>query len=106
MSKSCGVNSRPTGPGSSIPCGTEVIYSATVSATIRGNTLTLSTRLSVFFLTTLGLVLIGFSAVFFLLAKTYVHRQTNAQLESAINTLVAAVEIAPDGVEWEPAQRS
>jgi len=68
--------------------------------------LTLSTRLSVFFLTMLGLVLIGFSTVFFLLARTYVHRQTEAQLESAINTLVAAVELAPDGVEWEPTQRS
>jgi signal transduction histidine kinase len=68
--------------------------------------LTLSTRLSVFFLTMLGLVLIGFSAVFFLLARTYVHRQTEAQLESAVNTLVAAVEIAPDGVEWEPTQRA
>jgi signal transduction histidine kinase len=68
--------------------------------------LTLSTRLSVFFLTMLGLVLIGFSTVFFFLAMTYMRRQTDAQLESAINTLVAAVELAPDGVEWEPSQRS
>ena len=68
--------------------------------------MTLRTRLSVFLLTLLGVVLIGFSAAFFFIAKNYIQRQATERLDSAMNTLVAAVEISPDGVEWEPDQRA
>jgi signal transduction histidine kinase len=68
--------------------------------------LTLTARLSLFFLTTLGLVLIGFSAGFYYLARTYLHRQTGEGLDAAINTLIAATEIRAGEVEWEPAERT
>jgi signal transduction histidine kinase len=67
--------------------------------------MTLSTRLSLFFLTTLALVLVGFSITLYLLARMYLHRQSEERLEAALNTLVAAVEVGPGGVEWEPTER-
>jgi heavy metal sensor kinase len=66
---------------------------------------TLTTRLSVFFLGTLGLVLAGFSALLYGLAHTYLHRQLDDRLGAALNTLAAAAEISPQGVEWEPHER-
>jgi two-component system, OmpR family, sensor kinase len=66
----------------------------------------LSTRLSLFFLGALGLVLVGFSTSLYALASKYLHRQADERLEAALNTLVAAAEFGPDGVEWEPKERS
>ena len=54
--------------------------------------MTLTTRLSVFFLTMLGLVLAGFSITLYLLARSHLHRQIQDRLEAGLNTLVAAVE--------------
>ncbi|HEV3162450.1 MAG TPA: ATP-binding protein [Isosphaeraceae bacterium] len=66
----------------------------------------LSTRLSLFFLGALGLVLVGFSTSLYLLASKYLHRQADERLEAALFTLAAAAEVGPDGVEWEPQERS
>jgi signal transduction histidine kinase len=59
-----------------------------------------------FFLGTLAVVLVGFSITLYLLAKFHLHRQADERLESALNTLVAAAEVGPDGVEWESRDRS
>jgi len=67
--------------------------------------MTLTNRLSLFFLATLALVLFGFSATLYFLARSYLDRQSEERLEAALNTLVAAVEFRPDGLEWEPAER-
>jgi signal transduction histidine kinase len=67
---------------------------------------TLTARLLLFSLVTLGLVLGGFSAAVWLLARGYLHRQADDRLEAAANTLVAACEVGPEGVEWEPRERS
>jgi heavy metal sensor kinase len=67
---------------------------------------TLTTRLSLFFLGALGVVLAGFSVGLYLLADAHLHRQVDERLEAALHTLVAAVEVRPDCVEWEPEQRS
>ncbi len=67
--------------------------------------MTLTTRLSVFFLAMLALVLAGFSVTLFLLARAYLEKQSEERLDAALNTLVAAVEVGPDAVEWEPDQR-
>ncbi|HEY2910160.1 MAG TPA: ATP-binding protein [Gemmataceae bacterium] len=67
--------------------------------------MTLTARLSWFFLTTLAAVLMTFSAVLEFLADRHLHRQLDDRLESAGRTLAAAVEIEPDGVEWEPTGR-
>jgi heavy metal sensor kinase len=66
----------------------------------------LATRLSLFFQVLLAVVLVGFSATLYLLARTYLHRQAEERLEAAVNTLIAAAEIREDGVEWEPSERT
>lgn len=66
----------------------------------------LSTRLSLFFLGALALVLLGFSAALYAMASSYLHRQVDERLEAILNTLVAAAEVGPHGVEWEPQERT
>jgi signal transduction histidine kinase len=65
----------------------------------------LSTRLSLFFIVSLSVVLAGFSIALYLLASKYLYRQLDERLEAALNTLAAAAEITPAGVEWEPHER-
>jgi heavy metal sensor kinase len=67
--------------------------------------MSLTARLSLFFLAALAAVLGGFSAVLYLLARGHFDYQASERLESALNTLVAVAEVGPDGVEWETAQR-
>jgi heavy metal sensor kinase len=65
----------------------------------------LTARVSAFLLVTLAVVLAGFSAGLYLLARTYLHRQLDERLEAALDTLAAVAEIQDDHVEWEPDQR-
>jgi heavy metal sensor kinase len=74
-------------------------------ATSRDDPVTLTTRLNLFFAATLAVVLAGFSTSLYLLARYQLHEETNARLDAALHTLIAAVEMSPDGVEWEPDQR-
>ena len=69
-------------------------------------TLSLSTRLMLFFLSSLAIVLLGFSLALYLMASRYLHRQVDERLEAVLNTLLAATETAPGGVEWEPHERT
>lgn len=73
---------------------------------LRLRPLPLATRLSVFFLTMIGLVLIGFSATFYYVAGEFLQRQVEDQATATINALTAAVEIVPQGVEWESTGRA
>ncbi len=67
--------------------------------------MTLTTRLSVYSMAALTVVLAGFSTTLYLLSRTYLSRQVDEHLEAALSTLVAAAEIGPDGFEWEPNAR-
>lgn len=67
--------------------------------------MTLTARLSWFSLGALAAVLAGFSVSLYLLARTYLERQAEDRLEATLNTLVAAAEVGPGGVEWEPKER-
>ncbi len=67
--------------------------------------MSLASRVTVFFLATLATVLAGFSCGLYLLAWRYLHRQVDERLEAALNTMVAAAEVTPLGVEWEPEER-
>jgi signal transduction histidine kinase len=66
----------------------------------------LSTRLSIFFLATVAVILAGFSAMLYAVASEYLHRQADERLEAALNTLEAAAEFSDGGLEWEPEERS
>lgn len=68
--------------------------------------MTLATRISLFFLATLAVVLIGFSAALYTMATFYLDRQTNARLDAALQSLTAAAEIENGRLEWEPHNRS
>jgi signal transduction histidine kinase len=67
--------------------------------------MSLTTRLSAYFLTALALVLLGFSTVLYLLVRRHLVDQTNQRLETAMQTIIAAVEVHADDVEWEPLER-
>lgn len=67
--------------------------------------MTLTTRLTVFALTALAVVLAGFSTALYLVASDHLHRRADERLTAAASVLVAAAEVKPDGVEWEPAER-
>jgi signal transduction histidine kinase len=58
-----------------------------------------------FFLIALALVLAGFSVALYVLARVHLHRQATQRLDAALGALTAAVEVNPEGLEWEPAQR-
>jgi heavy metal sensor kinase len=60
--------------------------------------MTLTTRLSLFFLSALGLLLAGFSATLYLWAQSYLYEQADDRLDAALKTLSAVAEIGPDGV--------
>lgn len=65
----------------------------------------LATRVSLFFLGSLAVILAGFSSALYLLASRHLHDQLDRQVASALATLTAVVEIKDDGVEWEPHER-
>ena len=67
--------------------------------------MTLTTRLSLFFLAALATVLATFSVALYLLAHRHLHRQLDDRLAASAHTLAAAAEVEPDGVEWEPHNR-
>jgi signal transduction histidine kinase len=67
--------------------------------------MSLSARLSLFFLAALAAVLLGFSASLYLLGRSYLGRQLDVHLEKALDTLEAAVDVETDGLEWEPEDR-
>ncbi|MBX9656037.1 HAMP domain-containing histidine kinase [bacterium] len=67
--------------------------------------MTLTNRLLFFFLATLACVLLSFSIGLFGIARIYLHGQAKEQLEAALNTLIAMVEIKEDRVEFESHDR-
>lgn len=68
--------------------------------------MTLTNRLTLFFLTALAAVLIAFSVAIYGLARIHLFRQVDERATAALETLVAATELEPDGLEWDRKQRS
>ena len=62
----------------------------------------LATRVSAFFLVAIAIILIGNSVLLFALARMYLLRRFDDQMQSTLHTLVAAVEIKQDYIKWEP----
>ena len=67
--------------------------------------MTITNRLTLCFQLALGLVLLGFSIVMYSLASWHLHAQADRHLGSAMDLLVAAIEVHPGDVEWEPLER-
>lgn len=66
----------------------------------------LATRVSAFFLAAVAVILIGNSVLVFAVARLYLHRHFDEQLQASLQTLVAAVEVEDDDVKWEPSDHT
>ncbi|HYV39670.1 MAG TPA: ATP-binding protein [Gemmataceae bacterium] len=64
--------------------------------------MSLTTRVLVFFLSALALVLVGFSATLYALAHRHLTNQVDERLMAALDMLDAAVDRDPKGLRWEP----
>lgn len=67
--------------------------------------MTLATRLSAFFLVSLAAILLALSAGLYAIAHFYLYQQAEERLATALDTLEAAVDVEPGGLEWEPLER-
>jgi heavy metal sensor kinase len=63
--------------------------------------MSLTTRLSIFFLAALAIVLVGFSTILYGLAHLYLKQKADERLTAALDTLEAAVDREPDGLDWD-----
>ncbi len=67
--------------------------------------MTLTNRLSIYLLSLVTLILVGFSLALYRLAELYLDHEATQRLDAVVSALGAAAEIGPEGVEWEPASR-
>ena len=68
--------------------------------------MSLLNRVSLYFIGTLALVLAVYSAVLFGTMRHQLHEQFDEQLNGAFRTLVAAIEVEPDDVKFEPSDHT
>jgi signal transduction histidine kinase len=68
--------------------------------------MTLTTRVSAFFLGWLGLSLAGFAVTIYLVARADLYRRADDRIAGTLDALVAAAEVDNEGVEWEPHERT
>ena len=66
--------------------------------------MSLSGRVSAFFLVALACVLLGFSTTLYISAQTYLNRQLDERLDTSMSTLIAAVKFELDGLVWDPSR--
>ena len=64
--------------------------------------MSLSTRVSGFFLAALALVLAGFSTTLYLLAGSHFQRDLDERLVTALDVLSGAADVQPGRVDWKP----
>lgn len=63
-------------------------------------------RVSVFFLISLAVVLVAYSAILYLFIRHQLYVQFEQTLDGALHSLVAAVEVEPEEVKWQPLEHS
>lgn len=63
-------------------------------------------RVSVFFLAALAVVLAVYSGVFYAVVRGRLTRHFDQELQGALNSLVAAVEVEPEEVKWQPLEHT
>lgn len=63
-------------------------------------------RVSVFFLVALAIVLSLYSVAFYYFVQARLVRQFEQELQAAISSLVAAVEVEPEEVKWQPLEHT
>src|SRR5262245_54118622 len=68
--------------------------------------MTLTTRVSAFFLGWLGLSLAGFAVTVYLVARADLHSRAEDRLQGTLDALVVAADVEPEGIEWEAHERT
>lgn len=68
--------------------------------------MTLVNRVSAFFLAALALVLVVYSGVFYAFVRGRVVQQFDQELHGALYSLVAAIEVEPEEVKWQPLEHA
>ncbi|HKB05546.1 MAG TPA: ATP-binding protein [Gemmataceae bacterium] len=68
--------------------------------------MTLTTRVSAFFLGWLGLSLAGFAVVVYLVARAELYRRADDRLQATLDAVVVAADVEPEGIEWEAHERA
>jgi heavy metal sensor kinase len=63
-------------------------------------------RVSAFFLAALATVLVIYSSVFYAVVRARLLQQFEQELRGALNSLVAAVEVEPEEVKWQPLEHT
>lgn len=66
----------------------------------------LTNRVSIFFLAALAVVLLVFSSVFYAFTRAHLMHQFEQELRGTFNSLVAAVEVEPTDVSWQPLEHT
>jgi heavy metal sensor kinase len=67
--------------------------------------MTLTNRLTLFFLSALALVLTAFTVTLYSLARSHLVSRLNERAVSTIDTLYSVAEVEPDGLEWDLRKR-
>ena len=91
-----------------IVCENTILHDITWAVPAPGVTLvnmTLVTRLSLFFLTALALVLVGMSASIYLIVRSYLLHELDERFDDTFETLTSVAEFGPHGVYWDPTDR-
>src|SRR5438874_2032818 len=68
--------------------------------------MSLTARLTAFFLAALAVVLAGFSGTLYALASRHLHAQADERVGAALAILAATAELEPGGLEWDRTQRT
>lgn len=68
--------------------------------------MTLVNRVSAYFLVAMAIVLGGYSLASYVLIRNHLYDELDRQLHNSLNVLVAAVEVEPDGVKWQPSDHT
>ena len=68
--------------------------------------MSLVNRVSAYFLAALAVCLIGYSAAMYGLIREHLFHTFDGELNAALNVLVAALEVEPDGVKWQPSDHT
>lgn len=64
--------------------------------------MSLTSRVSLYFLAALAVVLFAYSLTFYLVASSHVEAQFSGELQGVLNALVAAAEVEETEVKWQP----
>ncbi|MEZ6152289.1 MAG: HAMP domain-containing sensor histidine kinase [Pirellulaceae bacterium] len=68
--------------------------------------MSLTNRVSTFFLVALGIILVVYSSVFYAVTRKHIDAQFESELRGVLSSLIAAAEVEETEVKWQPLEHS